>query len=137
MHLSLLDPGLLRTQSYINGQWADAGSGATFEVNNPATGEVLARVADHGATQTVQAIEAAEAAMVSWRQRPAKERSQLLRGWFDLIMQNQEDLANIMTAEQGKVLAESRGEIAYAASFIEWFAEEPPRPRARPVPPRD
>jgi succinate-semialdehyde dehydrogenase/glutarate-semialdehyde dehydrogenase len=127
MHLSLLDPGLLRTQSYINGQWADAGSGATFEVHNPATGEVLARVADHGATQTVQAIEAAEAAMVSWRQRPAKERSQLLRGWFDLIMQNQEDLANIMTAEQGKVLAESRGEIAYAASFIEWFAEEAKR----------
>ena len=127
MHLSLQDPGLLRNQSYINGQWVAAVGGATFAVINPANGQELARVADHGAIQTVQAIEAAEIAMANWRKRPAKERSQVLRRWFELVMQHQEDLAQIMTAEQGKVLAESRQEIAYAASFIEWFAEEAKR----------
>lgn len=124
MSLSLQDPSLLRTQCYINGQWVDAPSGATFEVLNPATGKTIAEIADIGADQTREAIEAANQAMQDWKARPAKERANLLRKWYDLIMANQEDLAVIMTTEQGKVIAESRGEIAYAASFIEWFSEE-------------
>ncbi len=124
MSLSLRDPSLLRTQCFVDGQWTDAASGKTFPVFNPANGETLAEVADLGADETRQAIASAERAMQGWRARPAKERADLLRQWYNLIMANQEDLAVIMTCEQGKVLAESRAEIAYAASFIEWFSEE-------------
>ena len=127
MPLSLSDTGLLRTQAYINGQWVDADNGATFAVSNPATGETIVDVAKVGAAETARAIEAAETAMVSWKAVPAKQRAQILRKWFDLMMENQEDLAIIMTAEQGKVLAESRGEVAYGAAFMEWFGEEAKR----------
>jgi succinate-semialdehyde dehydrogenase/glutarate-semialdehyde dehydrogenase len=124
MTLSLQDPSLLRTGGYVNGEWIDAPAGRTFPVRNPANGETLAEVADLGAEETRRAIEAAERAMQAWKARPAKERADLLRQWYNLVMANQEDLAVIMTSEQGKVLAESRAEIAYAASFIEWFSEE-------------
>jgi succinate-semialdehyde dehydrogenase / glutarate-semialdehyde dehydrogenase len=127
MNITLQDPSLLQTQAYINGQWVDADSGETFAVTNPANGEHLADVASVGAAETRRAIEAAEAAMQSWKAQPAKTRANVLRRWFELIMANQEDLALIMTLEQGKVLAESRGEIAYGASFVEWFGEEAKR----------
>jgi succinate-semialdehyde dehydrogenase/glutarate-semialdehyde dehydrogenase len=122
MTLQLQDPTLLKSQSYIDGEWLDNGS--SLDVTNPATGELITRVGMVGADETSQAIAAADAAMQDWKARPAKERAVVLRRWYELIVANQEDLAIIMTAEQGKVLAESRGEIAYAASFIEWFAEE-------------
>ncbi|WP_430394970.1 NADP-dependent succinate-semialdehyde dehydrogenase [Enterovirga aerilata] len=121
---ALSDPKLFRQQCYVDGAWVDADGGATIAVDNPSTGDVLGTVPKMGAAETRRAIEAAEAALPAWRARTAKERSQILRRWFDLMMANQEDLAAIMTAEQGKPLAESKGEIAYAASFIEWFAEE-------------
>jgi succinate-semialdehyde dehydrogenase / glutarate-semialdehyde dehydrogenase len=127
MKLQLSDPNLLRNAAYIDGQWRSSVTGSTFPVTNPATAEILAEVANLGAVETREAISAADKAMASWRQRPAKERSGILRRWFDLIMANQEDLARLMTAEQGKVLSESRLEIAYAASFVEWFAEEAKR----------
>jgi succinate-semialdehyde dehydrogenase/glutarate-semialdehyde dehydrogenase len=127
MTLSLKDPSLLKHQAYINGQWVDADSGATVAVDNPATGETIVEVAKVGAAETRRAIEAADAAMVEWKAKPAKARAQLLRRWYDLMMEHQEDLAVIMTAEQGKVLAESRGEVAYGASFVEWFGEEAKR----------
>jgi succinate-semialdehyde dehydrogenase/glutarate-semialdehyde dehydrogenase len=122
--LKLADPKLLRNQCYIAGRWADADSGRTIAVTNPATGELLGTVPNLGAAETRRAIEAANAAWPAWRAKTAKERSAILRKWAELMMANQEDLAVIMTAEQGKPLTESRGEIAYAASFIEWFAEE-------------
>ncbi|MEM9257865.1 MAG: aldehyde dehydrogenase family protein, partial [Pseudomonadota bacterium] len=124
MSLALNDSSLLRTQSYIDGAWADADSGDTFAVKNPATGETIVSIAKAGTTDTRRAIEAADTAMSAWKTRSAKERSQVLRKWFDLIMANQEDLAALMTAEQGKPIAESRGEVAYGAAFVEWFAEE-------------
>ena len=127
MSLSLTDPTLLQTRAYINGQWVDADDGLTFSVSNPANGEVIAEVAKAGAAETRRAIEAAQAAMDTWKMVPAKQRAQILRKWFDLMMANQEDLARIMTAEQGKVLAESRTEIAYGASFVEWFGEQAKR----------
>ncbi len=127
MSIQLADQGLLKTQAYINGQWVDADSGETVPVNNPATGEIIAEVAKCATAETRRAIAAAEAAFVDWRQRPAKERAGLLRKWFNLMMEAQEDLALIMTLEQGKPLAESRGEIAYGANYIEWFAEESKR----------
>jgi succinate-semialdehyde dehydrogenase/glutarate-semialdehyde dehydrogenase len=120
--LPLKDPKLFRTQCYIDGEWT--GNGKTFPVVNPATGSVLATVPKLGAEETRRAIEAAERAWPAWRAKTAKERAAILRKWFDLMMANQEDLAQILTAEQGKPLAEARGEIAYGASFIEWFAEE-------------
>ena len=122
--IPLADPALFRRQCYVNGHWIDAGSGAAIEVDNPATGEIIGAVPALGAAETREAVEAADAAWPAWRARPAKERANLMRGWFDLVMAHQEDLAVLMTSEQGKPLAESRGEIAYAASFIEWFAEE-------------
>jgi succinate-semialdehyde dehydrogenase/glutarate-semialdehyde dehydrogenase len=122
--LELKDPGLLKAQAYMDGAWRDAGSKATFAVANPATGAVIAEVADLGAADAREAIEAAHRALPAWRARTAKDRAGLLRRWFELIMANQEDLAQLMTAEQGKPLAETRGEVAYGASFIEWFAEE-------------
>ena len=122
--LSLKDPKLLRQQCYVDGQWVDADNGKTLAVTNPATGEVLGSVPSMGAAETRRAIEAANAAWPAWRAKTAKERSAILRKWSDLMLANQEDLAIVMTAEQGKPLTESRGEIVYAASFIEWFAEE-------------
>ena len=124
---SLKDPDLFRRQAYIGGRWCDADSGATLEVNNPATGEILGTVPMMGANETWRAIEAAKDAFVDWSRKPAKERSILLRRWHDLIMANVDDLGALMTAEQGKPLAEAKGEVAYAASFIEWFAEEAKR----------
>src|SRR5437660_349815 len=122
--LSLKDPKLLREQCYIDGKWVDADSRNTIAVHNPATGDELGTVPRMGAAEAKRAIEAAERAWPAWRARTAKERAAILRKWFDLMMANQEDLAQVMTAEQGKPLTESRGEIAYGASFIEWFAEE-------------
>tara|TARA_R100000900_G_scaffold146524_2_gene137198 strand:+ start:67007 stop:68479 length:1473 start_codon:yes stop_codon:yes gene_type:complete len=127
MQLKLSDPSLLQTRAWIDGAWVDADDGATFAVKNPATGETICDVAKTGAAETRRAIEAAERAMQDWKQRTAKERAQILRKWFDLMMANQEDLAIIMTAEQGKVLAESRGEVAYGAAFVEWFGEQAKR----------
>jgi len=127
MSLQLNDPSLLRQQAYVNGQWCEADSGARTEIRNPATDELIGSVPNMGRAETRRAIEAAQAAQPAWRALTAKERANRLRQWFSLIMANQEDLARIMTAEQGKPLAEARGEIAYAASFIEWFAEEAKR----------
>ena len=120
----LKDPKLFRTQCYIDGQWVDADSRKTFPIRNPATGDTLAAVPDMGAAETRRAIEAADTAWPAWRAKTAKERAAILRKWFDLMMAHQEDLAQILTAEQGKPLAEARGEISYGASFVEWFAEE-------------
>jgi succinate-semialdehyde dehydrogenase/glutarate-semialdehyde dehydrogenase len=120
----LKDARLLRQRCYINGEWKSAASGATFTVINPSDGAVLAAVPGMGKEETATAVGAAEAAWGGWRERTAGDRAGVLRRWFDLIMEHQEDLAALMTAEQGKPLAESRGEIAYAASFVEWFAEE-------------
>ncbi len=122
--MQLKDPSLFRQQCYINGEWVDADSGETQAVSNPATGEHLGTVPKMGATETRRAIEAADAAWGSWRAKLAKERAAILRKWFDLMIENTDDLAVLMTAEQGKPLAEAKGEIGYAASFIEWFAEE-------------
>jgi succinate-semialdehyde dehydrogenase/glutarate-semialdehyde dehydrogenase len=125
--LPLKDPSLFRQQCYINGKWVDADSGKTVEVNNPATGEILGTVPNLGAAETRRAIEAANAAWPAWRKKTAKERANILRKWFNLMMENQDDLGMLMTAEQGKPLAEAKGEIAYGASFVEWFAEEAKR----------
>ncbi|VWX56082.1 succinate-semialdehyde dehydrogenase I, NADP-dependent [Burkholderiales bacterium 8X] len=122
--LKLQDPSLLRMQAFLAGKWIDADSGQTVPVTDPATGETIGTVPMCGVTETVRAIEAAESAQKTWAARPAKERSAILRRLNDLMLANQDDLALIMTSEQGKPLAESKGEIAYAASFIEWFAEE-------------
>jgi len=122
--MKLNNPSLFREQCYINGEWCDADNGATFAVTNPATGEVVGHVPQMGAAETNRAINAANAAMKDWAAKTAKERAGILRKLYDLMLANQEDLAQIMTAEQGKPLAEARGEILYAASFIEWFAEE-------------
>ncbi|MBV9104752.1 MAG: NAD-dependent succinate-semialdehyde dehydrogenase [Verrucomicrobia bacterium] len=124
---SLQDQDLFRHQAYIGGHWCDADTGATLEVNNPATGEILGTVPLMGVNETRRAIQEAQDAFVDWARKPAKERSILLRRWHDLIMANVEDLGKLMTAEQGKPLAEAKGEVAYAASFIEWFAEEAKR----------
>ena len=125
--MQLNDASLLKTQSFVDGKWIDTDSGETFAVTNPATGEVVAEVAKCGGKETRRAIEAAEKAQIEWRQKTATERSVLMRRWFDLMMEHQEDLARILTAEQGKPLAEARGEIAYGASYLEWFAEEAKR----------
>jgi len=120
----MINSNLFRQQAYVDGTWIDADSGQTIEVDNPATGEVLGYVPKMGQVETRRAIEAAERALPEWRALTAKERAAALRRWFELMVTNQEDLARLMTLEQGKPLAESRGEILYAASFIEWFAEE-------------
>ncbi|MEP1215669.1 MAG: NADP-dependent succinate-semialdehyde dehydrogenase [Marinobacter sp.] len=125
--MPLIDSNLFRQQAYINGAWLNADTRETIEVNNPATGEIIGSVPKMGATETSRAIEAANQAMPAWRGLTAKERSNKLRRWFELIMDNQDDLALLMTLEQGKPLAEAKGEIGYAASFIEWFAEEAKR----------
>ncbi|SFA49523.1 NAD-dependent succinate-semialdehyde dehydrogenase [Metapseudomonas otitidis] len=125
--MTLDDLNLLREQAYVNGQWIEADDDARFAVTNPANGELIAEVASLGRVETARAIDAAQAALPAWRARTAKERSTILRRWYELIMANQEDLARLLSWEQGKPLAESRGEIAYGASFIEWFAEEAKR----------
>ncbi len=122
--VDLKDKSLFRQQCYVDGAWVDADDKTTLTVNNPANGEQVGTVPKMGATETRRAIEAAHAAWPAWRAKTAKERANILRKWFELMMANQEDLAKLMTVEQGKPIAESRGEIAYGASFIEWFAEE-------------
>ena len=122
--MKLRDPELLRTRAFIGGEWVNAAEGGTHPVLNPATRELIGTVPVMGAAETRRAIEAASAALPAWAARTAKERAATLRRWYELLMANQEDLATLMTAEQGKPLAEAQGEIAYAASFIEWFAEE-------------
>lgn len=125
--LTLADPGLLRSRCLIDGQWLDADGGANSPVVNPATGAVLGVVPDMGAAETARAIDAAHAAFPAWAKKSAKERAQVLRRLYQLMLENQDDLAALMTAEQGKPLAEAKGEVAYSASFIEWFGEEAKR----------
>ncbi|MBV1786832.1 NAD-dependent succinate-semialdehyde dehydrogenase [Marinobacterium sp. D7] len=125
---------IIRTQAYIDGQWVSAASGKTLAVTNPATGEHLADVPDMSAAEAAAAVEAADRAFTSWKKTTAKSRAQLLRRWYELIMENQEALAQLMTAEQGKPLAESRGEVAYGASFAEWFGEEAKRTYGEQIP---
>jgi len=133
--MSLKDKNLFRQQCYIDGQWLDADDGSTIDVSNPATGEILGSIPAMGAAETRRAIEAAKKAQGPWAAKTAKERSVILRRWYELMLEHQEDLAVLMTLEQGKPLAESRGEIAYAASFIEWFAEEAKRLYGDVIPP--
>jgi succinate-semialdehyde dehydrogenase/glutarate-semialdehyde dehydrogenase len=123
----LKDAGLFRQQCYINGEWLDADNKASIPVTNPANGAVLGSVPKMSTAETRRAIEAANAAWPAWRAQTGKERGAILRRWFDLLVANQEDLAKLMTAEQGKSLAEAKGEVAYGASFVEWFAEEAKR----------
>jgi succinate-semialdehyde dehydrogenase/glutarate-semialdehyde dehydrogenase len=125
--MSLKDPALFRQQCFVNGRWVDARSGDTIAVINPSTGETLGTVPKMGAAETREAIEAANAAWPAWRAKTAKERAAILRRWNDLILASAEDLARLMTLEQGKPLAESKGEVVYGASFVEWFAEEAKR----------
>jgi succinate-semialdehyde dehydrogenase/glutarate-semialdehyde dehydrogenase len=133
--MQLKDKALFRQQCYIDGKWVDAESRATISVNNPADNSILGTVPKMGAAETRRAIEAADRALPAWRAKTAKERAGILRKWFNLMMENQEDLAQLMTAEQGKPLTESRGEIAYSGSFIEWFAEEGKRIYGDTIPP--
>ena len=130
----LKDPSLLATQGYLAGDWVDGEGGATFDVYNPARGDVIAQVADFSRAQASQAIAAAQTAQKEWAVMTAKERSVILRQWFNLMMENADDLAVILTAEQGKPLAEAKGEIAYGASFIEFFAEEAKRVYGETIP---
>lgn len=123
----LKDPALLKTQCYIDGQWCDADGKAVIEVNNPATGEILASVPKMGRAEAKRAVDAAQKALKVWQAKTAKERSNILRKWFNLMMEAQDDLALILTLEQGKPLAEAKGEIAYGASYFEWYAEEAKR----------
>jgi len=132
--MKLSDMSLFRQQCYIDGAWCDADTGETIDVRDPATGETLGTIPKMGKEETRRAIDAANAAMPAWRKKTAKERAAILRKWFDLMMANQDDLAVLMTMEQGKPLAEAKGEIAYAASFIEWFAEEGKRIYGETVP---
>ncbi|MBN2906570.1 MAG: NAD-dependent succinate-semialdehyde dehydrogenase [Rhodobacteraceae bacterium] len=130
----LSDPDLLATRAYLGGDWTDADDGATFDVINPANGAVLCAVPDLTRAETARAIEAARLAQKDWAARTAKERANILRKWFDLMMAAQDDLAIILTAEMGKPLAEAKGEIAYGASFVEWFAEEAKRIYGETIP---
>jgi len=130
----LKDPSLLETRAYVGGAWVSAADGKTFPVLNPARGDVICDVADLSREEAAGAIAAAEAAQKDWQKRTAKDRAQVLRRWFDLMMENQDDLGAILTAEMGKPLAEAKGEIAYGASFIEWFAEEGKRIYGETIP---
>jgi len=130
----LKDPSLLCTRAYVAGEWIDADDGSTFAVVNPARGDVICEVPNLSRAETARAIAAANAAMKDWAARPAKERAQVMRKWFDLMMANQDDLGMILTAEMGKPLAEAKGEIAYGASFIEWFGEEAKRVYGETIP---
>ena len=133
--MQLNDPSLLRQQCYIDGAWVDADSGETLSVSNPVDGGTLGTVPKLGADETRRAIEAAGAAYPAWRAKTAKERAAILRKWYELMIENQEDLAVIMTSEQGKPVAESKGEVVYAAAFVEWFAEEGKRVYGDTIPP--
>ena len=135
MHLN--DPSLLKTSGFVGGEWIDGPAGATFDVVDPATGDVVAAVADLRAEETSGAIDAAYEAQVAWAARTAKDRGKILRRWYDLMMDNVEDLAQIMTAEMGKPIAESRAEAAYAAGFIDWYAEEGKRAYGDVIPTHD
>ena len=125
--MNLHNPQLLRHQAFIDGQWLDADSEARISVDNPSTGETLGHVPRMGKLETRRAVEAAERALPAWRALPAKTRANTLRRWYELIIENQQDLARIMTLEQGKPLPEAVGEIVFAASYIEWYAEEAKR----------
>ena len=132
--LSLDKPDILRQQAWVDGRWIDADSGATMAVHNPATGELLGRVPAVGVAETRRAIAAAHDAWAAWRDRPVGERAALLRRWHDLMLENREDLARILTSEQGKPLTEAQSEIEYAASFLEWYAEEAKRIQGEVIP---
>ena len=134
LHSMLTRGDLLREQAFLGGKWVDANGGGTFEVTNPARGDVIARVADLSRAEAAEAIEAARVAQKDWAARTGKERAAILRKWYDLMMTHQEDLAILMTAEQGKPLTESRGEVAYGASFVEWFGEEAKRIYGETIP---
>jgi succinate-semialdehyde dehydrogenase/glutarate-semialdehyde dehydrogenase len=134
MTLQRRDSGLLKTECLIDGRWQAAATGATIAVNNPATGDLVAHVPLLGEAETQAAIDAASRAFLDWKARTAEQRAAILYKWFELLMQHQDDLAQIMTAEQGKPLTESRGEIAYAASYVQWFAEEARRVYGSTVP---
>ena len=133
--MKLKDAGLFRQQCYVDGAWVAADNGSTLAVTNPADGSLLGSVPNVGAAETRRAIAAANAAWPAWRSRTAKDRASILRRWFELLLEHQDDLGALMTAEQGKPLAEAKGEIAYAASFIEWFAEEGKRVYGDVIPP--
>lgn len=130
----LKDSSLLQTQAFLAGKWVDADDGATFDVTNPARGDVLAQVADLGRAEVARAIALAEVAQKDWARKTAKDRAGILRRWYDLLVENADDLAAILTAEQGKPLAEARGEVMYGASFVEWFAEEGKRIYGETIP---
>jgi succinate-semialdehyde dehydrogenase/glutarate-semialdehyde dehydrogenase len=132
--LPLKDPTLLQTRAYIAGEWQSADNGATFDVDNPATGETIAKVPQMSTAETRRAIDAANAAWPAWRALTAKQRAAILRKWHDLMLENADDLALILTTEQGKPLAEAKGEIHYAASFLEWFAEQGKRVNGDTIP---
>jgi succinate-semialdehyde dehydrogenase / glutarate-semialdehyde dehydrogenase len=132
--MNLADGQLFRQRAFVNGQWIDADDRSSFPVTNPADGAVLGQVPNMGAEETRRAIGAAEAAWPGWRNRTAKERAAILRGWYDLILASQEDLAQLMTCEQGKPLAEARSEVVYGAAFVEWFAEEAKRTYGDAIP---
>ncbi|NNF92778.1 MAG: aldehyde dehydrogenase family protein, partial [Boseongicola sp.] len=130
----LNDPELLATRAYLAGEWKEGTGGRRFEVRNPARGDVIAEVADIDRAQAAAAIDAAYVAQKDWAARTAKERAQILRKWFELMVENADDLATILTAEQGKPLAEAKGEVMYGASFIEWFGEEAKRIYGETIP---
>ena len=130
----LKDPTLLVTKAYVAGQWIDADDGTTFPVTNPARGDVICHLPNLGRAETARAIDAAQKAMKDWAARTGKERAAVMRKWFDLMMANQDDLGKILTAEMGKPLAEAKGEVAYGASFIEWFGEEAKRVYGETIP---
>ncbi len=135
--MALNDPTLLRSQAYVAGEWIDADAANTFDVVDPADGSVVGAVADLGVEETRRAIEAGHVAQKSWAARTAKERGAVLRRWYDLLLEHKEDLARIMTMEMGKPINESRGEVVYAANFIDWFAEEGKRARGEVIPTHD
>ena len=137
MSIPLNDPSLFKTQAYIGGSWIDADSGDTFDVIDPVDGKVVGTVADLGVDETRRAIEAASEAMPAWSGLTAKQRGAVMRTWFDLLIENQEDLAQLMTAEMGKPIRESRGEAVFAANFVDWFAEEGKRAYGEIIPTHD
>lgn len=137
MSLQLNDPSLFRAQAYIGGSWIDADSGETFDVIDPVDGTVVGTVANLGVAETRRAIEAARDAMPAWSGLTAKQRGAIMRKWFDLLIENQEDLAQLMTAEMGKPIRESRGEAVFAANFVDWFAEEGKRAYGEIIPTHD
>src|SRR5918911_1594925 len=133
--VQLQDARLFRQACYIDGAWVQTGAQGAIDVDNPATGEIIGTVPRFGRAETRQAIDAAARAFPAWRRKTAKERAQVMRRWFDLMLANQDDLARLMTTEQGKPLTESKGEVVYAASFLEWFGEEAKRVYGDTIPP--